>query len=152
MILANFSEQNIERDDFCALSGQFIDDSAIDLPRPIKTKIVTKLAAFHDADGVFVNASEAEVCGDLRREMKRGASAPVVGHAFEALEEIQTADGGDGGEQDDSGSDVGWRMFERLEFHFGELNKKTRATQGRSGFLRSLMSYGLCLDTWPSLP
>jgi hypothetical protein len=25
-------------------------------------------------------------------------------------------------------------LFERLEFHLGELNKKTRATQGRSGF------------------
>lgn len=65
--------------------------------------------------------------------MQRGASAPVVGHPLQPLEEIQATDCGDGDKQDDDSRDEGGGLLKRLEFHFGELNKKTRATQGRSG-------------------
>ena len=136
MIFTKFSEQYIEREGFRALCGKFVDESPIDLSWPIQTEVIAEFVAFNGLDGFFVNASEAEVGGDLRGEMERGASAPVVGHALQALEEIQTADGGDGDEQDDDSRDECGSLFERLEFHLGELNKKTRATQGRSGFLK----------------
>ena len=137
MIFAEFAEQNIERDGFRALCGKFVNEPSIDLSRPIQTEVIAEFAAFDGLNGFLVNAGEAEVGGDLRGEMQCGARAPVVGHPLETLEEIQLADGGDGDEQDDDSRDEGGSLFERLEFHLGELNKKTRATQGRSGFLKT---------------
>ena len=65
-----------------------------------------------------------------------GAGAPVISHALQTLEEIQAADGGNGDKQDDDSRDQDGGLFEPLKFHIEKLNKKTRATQGRSGFLK----------------
>ena len=138
MVFAQFAEQHVEGDGFYALSGKFVDEAAIDLSRPVQPKVVAHLAAFHGVNGFIVNAGEAEVGGNLGIKMQSGARTPVVGHAFEAFKEIHAQSGGDGHEQDDTNRDESGDFFERLGFHLGELNKKTRAPQGRSGFLKAL--------------
>ena len=72
--------------------------------------------------------------------MQCGAGTPIIGHALQSFKKIQSADSGDGDEQDDDSRYEGGSLFERLEFHLGELNKKTRATQGRSGFLKMFVT------------
>ena len=46
MVVAQFAEQHVERDGFGALSGQFFDQPAIDLTRPVEAKAVAESCRF----------------------------------------------------------------------------------------------------------
>jgi hypothetical protein len=54
-------------------------------------------------------------------------------------------------ERDDAKCDQSGSQLDRLELHSCQLNKKTRATQGCSGFEKCRNSYG-CAETKDPIP
>src|SRR5205085_2119143 len=123
---------------FGLLDGQLFNQSPVNLARPIEPISITKrtrlMVGFDKRDARVINVNKREVRSCLRRKSKSLARAPIVRDFFESFEEVkiqhtQDTEGDDYPDRDQSGS-----QLDRLELHCCELNKKTRATQGCSGF------------------
>ena len=89
MIRSQFGEEHVEGDGFGTLSVQFVDDSSINVTRPVETRAVTEAAAEHAADGFVVDEHKAEIGGAGRLLVQGLAGAPVERHPFEALGETE---------------------------------------------------------------
>jgi len=128
-----FAKNHVKGEGFGALGGQFMNQPAVNLARPVKAEPVAEPAVRNGADALLVDEDKAQVGGDRGGKAQRAAHAHIVGQVLESLEEIQVEDSGEAHQQDDAGNDQRGDGLEGFDLHRRELNKKTRATQGCSG-------------------
>jgi hypothetical protein len=147
MVRAQFPKNNIKRDRFCPLIGQFVNQPAIDLAWPEQAEVESHRTIPNFDHALLVDEDEAQVGRHGRRKPGGGADAHVVSHVLQALEEIKLplrlsglglrpllqqpprADKRNHTEGNQTGNES-----DGLQFHALEANRKTRATQGCSGF------------------
>ena len=124
MVGTQFVEEDVERDGFRALIGQFRDEPAIDFARPVEAEMKADAAVFHGGDAGFLDGDEGEVGGGGRGKMQRGPRAQVISHPFQPLEKIQPRQPQAADERKDGEGQKNRRAFDGLEFHHAGLNKK----------------------------
>ncbi len=86
MIRPQLRKQDIDRDGSRMLGGQFANDSAVDMPRPIEPITAAEQAVVYRGDALVIDKNEPEVCRDARVARYGKAGAPVVCFGFEFLD------------------------------------------------------------------
>src|SRR6266702_8264617 len=98
--------------------------------------MVAQRAVPNAAKTLLINEDKPQICGDCRGVLDRLAGANVVGHPLQALKEIQSKAMDQTNQSDDAEGDPNGNALDRLQLHCGQENKKTRATQGCSGWFK----------------
>src|SRR5262249_17756271 len=119
MIRAEFAEENVECDSLCALLREFVNDTRINLTRPVEAEMESDRAIPHGVNAVFIDINETKIGCDWRRKLKRLASAHVGKDALEALQKLQLKQAQETNKKDDSQGNQTGNKFERLGFHDG---------------------------------
>jgi hypothetical protein len=114
VIGTEFTEDNVECDSFSALLREFVNDTAINLARPVETETEAEGTVPDGAEAVFIDVYESEVGCDDRRELKGLASANVVGNAFQTFEKLQSKEAEQTDQKDDGQGDQTGDELERL--------------------------------------
>ena len=108
----------------------------MNLARPVQPEFETDGLVLDLLDGLFIEIDEPEVVGDRGAEMQRDPGTPVVSDGFDPFEEIRLENPHQTDQCQHAGGNQDGSLFEAVQLHAGELNKKTRATQGCSGLKR----------------
>lgn len=145
MIAAQFPKYDIEGGGFGALLAEFRDQAAVHLARPKQTEMQTDRAIPNSFDALLGDEDEAEIRGDRGRIPESSARPHVEGHPFDAVEGIQIQKTQENEQNQRAKHDQGRDAFGGLDLHATQRNKKTRATQGCSGFGKFLSDLAAAL-------
>ena len=124
MVVAQFAEQHVKGDGLRALRRKFLDEPAINLARPVKSKFVTERTAFDGGDAGIFHRDEGEIGRVRRGKMQGRPRAQVVGDAFQPVKEIKMKQPHNAYKHKNEDSQKNRRALERFEFHRIGLNEK----------------------------
>ena len=119
--------------------GQFLDEPAIDLTRPVEAVAISELAALDGGDTGFLHRDEDEVGGDRRGKMQSRPRAQVVCYALHPFKKIKSQEPDATNEHENENGQNDRRAFERFELHRAQLNKKPEQ-------LKAALVLTLCLQ------
>ncbi len=95
MVGTQFAKNHVKGEGFGALGGQFMNQPAVNLARPVKAEPVAEPAVRNGADALLVDEDKAQVGGDRGGKAQRAAHAHIVGQVLESLVEIQVEGSGE---------------------------------------------------------
>jgi hypothetical protein len=98
---------------------EFVDDTAINLARPVKPKMESDGAVPNRANAIFVDVNEAEIGGYTRGKSQGLSSANVVRDAFKAFEKLKAKEAQNADQNNNRQGDQAGDKFERLRLHDG---------------------------------
>src|SRR5688500_10879681 len=106
---------------------------------PVESVVKSDGAVLECRNALVADGDESKVGCHGTGKAQRQAGAPVVGHVFQPLEQIPPGRRYQTDQDNDPQCDESGSLFEGLEFHRRELNKKARTTQGCSGFDKAMV-------------
>ena len=124
MIIAQFAEQHVERDGLRALGRKFLDQPAINLPRPVKPEFVTKRAVFDGGNAGILHRHEGEIGRGRRRETQGRPCPHIIGDPLQPFEKIMVEQAGTADKRQDENGQDDRRALDGFKFHHTGLNKK----------------------------
>ena len=117
LVGTQFAKQHVESDGFGALGGKFLNEPAINLPRPVKAVMETKPPAFDGGDAGFLHGDKGEVGGGGRGKILGRANTEIVSHPLHPFEEIKLQQADTAYEAEDEYRQNGRCAFERFQVH-----------------------------------
>ena len=135
MVKPSSGKKYIESCGLSPLRREFTQDATIDMARPIEAIAKIERVVIQGGNALVADGDEPQIRGDGWWMAKSLACPPIVGHSFQAVEEVEFSKPNGTNQNDHCGCNENGCLMDWPEFHRGELNKKPRAIQGCSGLV-----------------